>query len=299
MTKPDPASLEAMAAALEASGQYRVLRRLRPSASRPDAGDAPTRLGLFVDVETTGLDPARDEIIELAMVPFTYGLDGVVHAIGKPFQAFQQSSEPIPPEITAITGITDAMVAGRSIDPEAVTAAAAPAALVIAHNAAFDRRFVERFWPVFSTKPWACSMSQVDWAKEGHEGVKLSYLAAGCGFFYDRHRATEDCLAAIEILSLPLVSSGRPAMAHLLETARQPTWRIWAQGAPYDFKDILKARGYRWNGEDAAVARCWSIDVADDEQAAEFAFLKSEIYQAEVDILTRRITAYDRFSARC
>ncbi|MDS6826923.1 exonuclease domain-containing protein, partial [Klebsiella pneumoniae] len=63
-----------------------------------------TRTGVFVDTETTGLDPARDEIIELAMVPFTYGIDGEVYGLGEPFQQLRQPSKPIPAAITAITG---------------------------------------------------------------------------------------------------------------------------------------------------------------------------------------------------
>ena len=102
------------------------------------------------------------------------------------------------PEITAITGITNEMVAGQIIDPAEVAKFAAPASLVIAHNAAFDRRFLERFSDVFSTKPWACSLSQIDWAAEGFEGTKLAYLAQAAGFFYDRHRAMHDCLATVD-----------------------------------------------------------------------------------------------------
>ena len=116
------------------------------------------RQGLFVDTETTGLDPARDEIIELAMVPFTYGLDGQGYAVGEPFQQLREPSKSIPAEITALTGIDDAMVAGKRIDPNEVAHAAAPASLVVA----------ERFCETFNTKPWACSMSEVDWAAEGY-----------------------------------------------------------------------------------------------------------------------------------
>ncbi len=291
--------LEAMAAALEASGAYRVLRRLapRPAIAIPDG--VVTRTGLFVDVETTGLDWRRDEIIELAMIPFRYGLDGRVYEIGEAFQGLRQPVQPISAEITALTGIDDAMVAGKTIDPDAVAAAAAPAALVIAHNAAFDRRFLERFSEVFRTKPWACSMSQVDWAVEGHEGVKLAWLAAGAGFFYDRHRAVNDCAAAIELLATDLPRSGVPALAALLERARTPSWRIWAENSPFAMKDRLKARGYRWNGDDSVPSRCWYIDVAEADKDAELLFLRQEIYGGEIDLLARRIDAYDRFSERC
>jgi len=134
----DAADLDVMAETLERSGDYRILRRLAPRAPIEPPAGLVTRQGLFVDTETTGLDPARDEIIELAMVPFTYGLDGQVYAVGEAFQQLCEPSRPIPPEVTAITGIDDAMVAGQRIDPDAVAHFAAPAALVVAHNAAFD-----------------------------------------------------------------------------------------------------------------------------------------------------------------
>ena len=199
---------------------------------------------------------------------------------------------------TSVTGITDAMVAGQRIDQEEVTQFALSAAVVIAHNAAFDRRFLERFCPLFSFKPWACSMSEIDWAAEGFEGTKLAYLAVGCGFFYDRHRAANDCLAAVEVLSRALPKSGVNALAHLLARARLPTWRIWAEGSPFEFKDQLKSRGYRWNGEENGRPRAWYIDVADEQREAELAFLKKEIYQRDVDLKPSRITAYERFSER-
>lgn len=295
----DEQSHEAMAEALEATGAYRVLRRLAPRPSRPILPDVKLRTGLFVDVETTGLDTARCEIIELAMVPFTYGLDGEIYSVGEAFDQLCEPSQPIPPEITAITGLTDDMVAGHRIDPQAVAAFAAPAALVVAHNAAFDRRVLERFCDVFSTKPWACSMSQVSWAEEGFEGAKLAYLAASAGFFYDKHRAVHDCLAAVELLARTLPKSGRPALRCLLEQARRPIWRIWAENAPFDLKDALKARGYRWNGDAGPAPRAWYVDVLEDQKEAELVFLKSEIYRADIEPLARRIDAHDRFSARC
>lgn len=290
--------LEEMARTLNTSGIYRVLRKLGPYPRIDIQPGTPTRTGLFVDVETTGLDAETDEIIEIAMVPFSYALDGRIIDIGSSFQAFRDPGRPIPAAVTALTGITDAMVAGQSIDPAVVEGLASPAALIVAHNAAFDRRFVERLYPAFVAKPWACSMAEVDWVAEGYEGAKLAYLAMGAGFFYDRHRATNDCLAAIQLLAMPLPRSGELAMGRLLTAARRSTFRIWAEGAPFDRKDELRRRGYRWSGDTGARPRTWYIDAQESQQKDEIAYLKQAILLPGRDPAVQRITAYDRFSVR-
>lgn len=296
VTKQD--DLEAMARTLEASARFKVLRRL-DTVTRLHKGDrADCRLGMMLDLETTGVDPRRDEIIEFAMTPFHYDGEGHLVSLGEAFSRLRQPANPIPAEITRITGITDAMVAGQTVDPAEVSAFIAPAALIIAHNAQFDRRFAEAFSPAFALKPWACSMSQVDWRAEGYEGTKLSYLATQCGFFYEGHRATNDCLATLEVLSTPLPLSGGTGLASLLETARRPSWRIWAENSPFDLKDVLKARGYRWNGDPGPAPKAWYIDVDEADREAEVAFLRAEIYKGEIDPLMRRITAFERFSER-
>jgi DNA polymerase-3 subunit epsilon len=287
-----------MAATLAASGQYRVQRRIKPRSTIAPADDVKPKLALFVDVETTGLDYAKDEIIELAMVPFTYGPDGRIYEVREPFQRFHQPKSPISSEITKLTGITNEMVAGHAIDIAEVDAFAGSADLVIAHNANFDRRFLEKLSNTFTLKPWACSQSQIDWAGEGLEGTRLSYLVASAGYFYDKHRAANDCFAAIELLANPLPISGGLAMTQLLETARRPTWRIWAENSPFDLKDVLKARGYRWNGEGTPFPKSWYIDVDDQNKESELSYLRAEIYQRDIDLLVRRLDAYNRFSDR-
>ena len=149
------------------------------------------------------------------------------------------------------------MVAGQNIDCAAINAFASDAAIVIAHNAAFDRKFAERYWPVFASKPWACSVNQVDWRAHGFEGSRLGYLLSGIGMFHKAHRAVDDCRALLEILAHTIPGTDRTALALLLENARRKTIRIWAEQSPFDLKDDLKKRGYRWSSGDDGRPKAW------------------------------------------
>lgn len=290
-------SMEDIASRLEASGNFRVLRRLRP---RPIASPARAddKIGVIIDLETTGLDHLRDEPIELGMVKFAYSATGEITSVLDIFQAFRQPTIAIPAEVTAITGITDDLVAGHVIDDSAVAGFAAGAHIVIAHNANFDRKFAERFWPLFADKHWACSMSEIDWKSHGLSGARLSYLLADAGLFHDAHRAVDDCHALLEILARTLGDTGQTGLSALLSRARRASVRIWAENAPFDLKDVLKKRGYRWNDGGDGLPRAWHIDVDQDDHAAEVEYLRLEIYQREIDLRCRVLTAKERFSAR-
>lgn len=297
----DQIELERMAALLESSGRYRILRRLEPRSVYDPPDGRVVHRGIFLDVETTGVDPATDEIIELAMVPFDFGSDGRIFAVHEPFGRLRDPGFPIPPEVVALTGITDEMVAGASIDPADVEGfVGSTTVLVVAHHAGFDRIFAERFCGAFARLAWACSWREIPWASEGFtDGAKMANLAAGCGFFHDGHRAVDDCRAGVELLSRSLPRSGRRALDVLLESARAPSWRIHAVGAPYELRESLKRRGYRWDPGEDGRPRAWFVDVPGEALDVERDFLRREIYRRDVDIDARRIDAYDRYSDRC
>ncbi|ACA20857.1 Exonuclease RNase T and DNA polymerase III [Methylobacterium sp. 4-46] len=288
-------ALDDIAAVLERTGEYRVLRRLNPLVPAPAPPDEPTYLGLVLDTETTGLDPACDEVIELGIVAFTYGQSGRIYRVRHRFNQLHQPGKPIPEAVTRLTGITDADVAGKRIDDAAVAALAAKARVVIAHNARFDRRMCEVRWPFFAELNWACSCHQIDWRDEGHEAARLGGLLADHGRFHNGHRAIDDCEALLWLLAQPLRRSGRLALAALLEAARRPTVRLWASDAPFALKNRLKDRNYRWSSR----RRCWYIDLDEAQIEIERSFLSREIYGGSLPGLPAdRFTARDRFSRR-
>lgn len=290
-------SHETMIQHLEDSGNFRVLRRLQPGLTAT-ASEGNHHTGVILDVETTGLDTGRDEIIELGMVKFRFTDTGTLVGIGETFSGFQQPGRPIPAEITEITGITDAMVAGQSIAPNVVTAFAADASLIIAHNAGFDRRMVERVWPCFIDKHWGCSASQVNWRAEGLTGSKLGYVLTDLGYFHDAHRAGDDCQATLHVLTASLPRSGTTALRQILHAASQSTVRIWAEGSPFGRKDLLKARGYRWSDGTGGSRKAWWTEVPTANRDAELAYLHTNIYGYAANIPTREITSRERFSDR-
>ncbi|MCS3763047.1 3'-5' exonuclease [Bradyrhizobium centrosematis] len=294
----DPTNLAAMAEALSRSADYRVLRRLVPRQPCPSPVGCETRTAILLDTETTGLDHARDEIIELGMVKFDYSADGRIICVRDTFSAFKEPSAPISAEVTALTGITDEMVAGHKFDDAAVAAFVENGVITIAHNSGFDRKFVERYWPVFEHKAWGCSMSEIDWRRHGFAGSQLGYLLNGAGYFHQAHPAVDDCHALLEILAFELPTIGSPALALLLETARKPTMRVWAEQTAFELKDSLKRRGYRWNDGSDGRPKSWFIDVDETALEDEIAFLRTQIYMQDIEPTVQRLTAFTRFSGR-
>src|SRR5882762_2025453 len=296
MTATDQ-DLAAMAQTLEQSGDYRVLRRL-PLRQHFSTPTELAKVGILLDVETTGLDTASDEVVELGMVKFSYHPDGSVAAVLDTFSSLNEPSRTIPEAAIKLHGITNEMAAGHKIDGDAITAFASDAAIIIAHNAAFDRKFAERYWPVFAIKPWACSVNQIEWRAHGFEGSRLGYLLGGIGMFHRSHRAVDDCHALLEILAHTIAGTKRTALSLLLENARRKTLRIWAEQAPFELKDELKKRGYRWNDGADGRPRSWYIDVEEARHENEIEFLRTTIYLRDVEPRIQAMSAINRFSNR-
>jgi DNA polymerase-3 subunit epsilon len=290
-------SPEAMALALERHPDYRVLRRLVPATAFPHPPQGPVATVLILDTETTGLDASRDQIIELALLRIQVDTQtGLPTGPVEVYDGLRDPGMPVPKIAREITGITDAMLAGQQLDMARIDSLLAGADLVIAHNAGFDRPFVEGLLPQAQTLNWACSFADIDWTAAGHSSAKLSYLASELGWFYDAHRAEMDCHALLAVLMAELPGLGVNGLAQLLSSARLPSYRLQATGAPFAAKDLLKTRGYRWD----SAAKVWHTRLGGDAALqAECEWLQQAVYGGRAARLAwERYDAASRYSGR-
>jgi DNA polymerase-3 subunit epsilon len=232
--------------------------------------------GIVLDTETTGFDVATDRVIELGMLAFEFDpVTGVVYRVSDVFDELEDPGFAIPPVTIAVHHITDEMVKGHRIDDARVAEFLKDATVVIAHNASFDRPFVEARWPLFEQLNWACSIKDINWREEGFGSAKLEYLLSTQGYFYEAHRAEADCWALLELLNQVLPQSQQTALLAVLVTLNQPQQKVYAVNSPFETKDKLKARNYRWSAE----LRCWSRVVSGDaEKTQELDWLKNHVY---------------------
>ena len=103
----------------------------------------------FIDVETTGIDPNKCAVVEVACQIVEAG------EVVATFESLVNPCRGIPPFVTAIHGIHDGMVWGQPKLRELVRdlRRLCRGAVVVAHNAAFDLRFL----PFLADRPSACS----------------------------------------------------------------------------------------------------------------------------------------------
>ncbi len=291
------ASIRDAALLLDEHPDYKVIRRITPRKSFSESDGRSLSKGVVVDTETTGTNPDKDAIIEVGMVLFEFDPNtGIAYNATKSFDQLEDPGFPIPPDSTMVHGITDEMVAGKRIDDTSVERFLEGVSLVVAHNAKFDRVFLEKRLPIFESLPWGCSIAQVDWNGQGIGSAKLDYIAYQYGFFYDAHRADVDCFALLEILQQKLPYSGELVLKSILNELGQKSYTVYATGSPYETKDMLKARFYRWDGD----KKCWHITVTgDDAIKDEVTWLKSNVYggkKAKVEIEVQNCMS--RFSSR-
>lgn len=116
-----------------------------------------------------------------------------------------------------------------------------------------------------------------------------------------RRLARSPCFAFIScfISSTEFPNTGGTYLGELLASAWRSTIRLFAEGAPFESKDTLRARGYRWFEGNGDRPKSWRMDLYEKELTAELEFPKAYIFGGKyVQLPTERFSAMNRYSVR-
>lgn len=194
------------------------------------------------DLETTGLSPETDTITEVGAILY----DTETNSPVKFFSKLIAIDRPIPEVIVELTGITDVLLAKYGEAPSKVWREfeefIEPAELFLAHNAPFDRGFVEKIIPdMADPKLWIDSCVDVEYP-DHIKTRQLTYLAADHGIVNPfSHRAVTDVLTMLRVVS-------NYNWEEIISNAKTPNVTMRAM---VTFNDNQKAKtaGYRWDSE--------------------------------------------------
>lgn len=162
----------------------------------------PEQIYVVVDVETTGGRTARNRVTEIGAVKVQNG-----EVIGK-WQSLINPQQAIPANITRLTGITNAMVAGAPVFAEIADDFQnfMGEAIFVAHNVRFDYGFISEEFRRLDRRfrhPQLCTVASMRALYKGHKSYSLGNLCEAFGIdLTSHHRALCDAEAAAELLFL-------------------------------------------------------------------------------------------------
>ncbi|MCH7892555.1 MAG: DEAD/DEAH box helicase, partial [Gemmatimonadetes bacterium] len=179
-----------------------------------------------LDLETTGLSPKKDRIIEIGAVKFQG------HEVLDTFQSFVNPGRRLSPFIRRFTGITQAQVNeappfSSVVGQFALFVGSSP---VVGHNLGFDLGFLESEGLKLSN-PRCDTWDLAYVMRPGLPEYSLSRLAARMNLQHDRpHRAVDDALATKEVFVTMVEEASKLDVYTLAEMSRLAARSSWVLG---------------------------------------------------------------------
>lgn len=161
------------------------------------------------DVETTGLNPLEDEILEIGALKVREG------RVAERFMEFIRPTLSVPPAITALTGITDEMVAGARSRRQVVADFLDFCGddILIGHNVSFDYSFMKCSAAADGLPFEKMGIDTLKIAQKVHRNLESKSLGSLCDYYHienrSAHRAYHDALATAKLYQ---------TLAHYFET---------------------------------------------------------------------------------
>tara|TARA_B100001250_G_C19751870_1_gene768124 strand:+ start:376 stop:1236 length:861 start_codon:yes stop_codon:yes gene_type:complete len=259
--------------------------------SKNISNDDKARMICFLDLETTGLNSNKDQIVEIAIKLVSINeIDGQLLGVVDSYESFNDPKIVMDEKNIAIHGITNEMVLGQFIDWDRVKNIFEKSDIVVAHNARFDRSFMDKYFPLSEEKVWACSVNDIDWAGLGFNSRSQELLCIWHGFYYESHRAMTDVDALIHLVTNDSYVDEKP-IKQLIANAFQLGYKILALNSSIKLKDDLRNNGYYWNSDN----KYWWKIIKENDLEPEKDWLSTNIYNGSFLGQVELVTPADRY----
>lgn len=206
---------------------------------------------IIVDTETTGLDPAVDQLVEVGAVLFDADRGVPIRAASELVYARSNAAAAkngIPEDVVQMGWSLPRERVGAFFEGFESAARAVDEPIYLAHNAAFDRSFL----PGIGGR-WVCTFEDASWPRLPEETGSLTHIALAYGVGVVRaHRALEDCLTLAQVLQRVHELEG--GLDGWLARALEPKREVIAL-VSYDDREKAKSAGFRWVPERKVWAR--------------------------------------------
>lgn len=149
---------------------------------------------IVLDTETTGLDPIKDEIIQLSII------DGNGETLLNEYYKPKKVTEW--PEAQRVNGISPEDVANKKYiveDFAKIQAILDAAGEVCAFNAEYDLAFLGELGFYLDESKVTDTMRQYGKIFYGKQFIKLTVAAAECDYYYNAHDSLADCKATLVV----------------------------------------------------------------------------------------------------
>ena len=211
----------------------------------------------ILDLETTGLDPAKDEVIEVGAILYSVKHQTVLQQYSTVIPVKenpQESINRISVEASQSLLEYDGEL-GRSNIFVPVFGMVQKSEYLIAHNANFDKH-----WQLVShfDKHWLCTLNDFIWPRNS-KPTNLITTALNHGIGVTKaHRALSDCQLIAELFDRTEDLQGLFELA--IARSNEPRYVVFAQ-VSFEKKDLAKSAGFYWNPD----GKLWTKELRESD----------------------------------
>lgn len=221
---------------------------------------------LVIDLETTGLDVNSHELIGLAaMLVEVQKPTGCLIRVLKRYDGLQEPAQELSPWAAGIVGYDHSALVGQRFDLQRINEMVQACDLVVAHNAYFDRAFVERVIPAFHSRPWVCSLHDIDWwGLQAQEAASVEKLALRLGHDMNSFMPMPTVEAMVHLLASPLPVTKETGFGALIAASKGPFIKFVIPDPEQKLEIVMLEYSIEYSEQD----RAWSTVLWHEEALA-------------------------------